>query len=100
MPKGKTNKTPPEAKGVQQLQNEGDKTRRKGVDALNKKIAENQKKAAGDLVDTPLTAEEQAFVVAIAAKMNCGRPVNAPSAAEVLRYSRLVGRVDVVAKEE
>ena len=89
----------PAAKGVQQLQDEGDKARRAGVDALNKEIAANQKKAAGELADTPLNDEEQAFVARIALRMNCGRAIEAPSAAEILRYSKLVGRVDVVAEE-
>ena len=94
-----TEKPEPEAKGIQQLQDEGDKARRKAVDALNKKTEANQKKAAGELVGTPLTDEEQEFVAAIALKMNCGRNVDKPSDAQILRYSKLVGRKDVVAEE-
>jgi len=87
------------AKGVQQLQDEGDKARRKGVDALNVKNEKKQKSEAAKLAKTPLTDKEQAFIAMIEPKMNCGRAVDKPSAAQILRYSKLVKRKDLVAEE-
>ena len=87
-------------KGVEQLQNEGDKARRKQVDAKNKKDAAKGKADVDKLAKTPLTPSEISFCETVAAKMNCGRQVEAPSAADVLRYSKLRGRLGIEAPEE
>ncbi|MCK5609117.1 hypothetical protein KAR91_45000 [Candidatus Pacearchaeota archaeon] len=88
------------AKGKAQLQKDADIARRKAVDAKNAADANREKKAAEKLAKTPLTEKEQAFVVKIAAKMNNGRAVDAPSSAEILKYSKLVGRKDIPRPEE
>jgi len=83
------------AKGVEQLQNEGDRARRKQVDAEYKKDAAKRKSDAAKLANTPLTDVERAFCEKIAAKMNCGRYVDMPCGADVLKYSKLKGRLDI-----
>ena len=88
------------AKGVAQLQSEGDKARRKQVDIANQKQAVKDRAIADKLARTPLTAEERAFCEQTAAKMNCGRHVEKPSAAAILRYSKLRGRIDVVVEDK
>jgi hypothetical protein len=86
---------PPPGKGIEQLQNEGDEARRGQVDKKNTDDAAREDAALKELEGKPLTGEERAFCEKIAAKMNCGRPVEAPSAADVLRYSKLKGRLEV-----
>lgn len=82
-------------KGVAQLQAEGDKARRKQVDIANKKQAAKDKAIAEKVASTPLNAEERAFCEKIAAKMNCGRHVEKPQSADILRYSKLRGRMEI-----
>jgi len=88
------------AKGQQQLQDEGDKARKNGVDAKNRADAKRAATIAAKLAKTPLTDAEQVFVGLIASKMNNGRHVDKPSAANILKYSKLVGRKDIKPEEE
>jgi hypothetical protein len=93
-------KTPPEAKGMAQLQADGEKAHRAKVDKFNAEQATQDAIERAELAGTPLTEAEQAFVAKIALLMNKGRAQEAPSQAEVLRYSKLVGRKDIDSPEE
>lgn len=88
------------AKGNAQLQKEGDKHRRAAVDTKNKNAASKDKAEIDALANVPLNAEEMTFCVDIAAQMNKGRRADAPMQADVLRYSKLRGRMDVKETEE
>ena len=88
------------AKGTAQLQEEGDKNRRKSVDAKNKQAAAKDKSKLDALADTPLTAAEIAFCVYIESRMNNGRRVEKPCPADILRYSKLRGRMDIKAEDK
>jgi hypothetical protein len=83
------------AKGTAQLQEEGDKYRRNQVDAKNKNAAANLKAEKEALAKTPLNAEEMAFCRAIEPRMNNGRRADAPCQADVLRFSKLRGRMGI-----
>ena len=88
-------KEKPPAKSKEELEKIADKARKAKVDAENQ---EKIKKAAAEeakLAKTPLTAEERAFITHIAPLMNEGRAIAQPSAAEILRYSKLLKRKDV-----
>lgn len=87
--------TSPTAMGVAELQAKGDKARRKLVDLGNRQAAARLKEAGDKLANVPLTDEERAYCVETEAKMNSGRHVDTPSAAAILRYSKLRGRLDV-----
>ena len=88
------------AKGNAQLHAEGDKHRRNTVDAKNKNAAANVKAEIDALSGTPLNAEEMAFCVETEAQMNKGRRADAPMQADVLRYSKLRGRMDIQQTDE
>ena len=88
------------AKGTAQIQSEADIARKKAVDAKNKKAAEKDKADIDSLADTPLTDEELAFCLDIEPKMNKGRKSEKPCSADILRYSKLRGRMGVKAKVE
>ncbi len=79
-----------QAKGQEQLQSEADVSRRKGVDAKNRKDAAELETAAEKLAGKPLTAEEEAFITRIAPMMNKGRHVEKPSPADITRYAKLL----------
>lgn len=89
-----------EAKGKAQLQAEAEVARKKAVDAKNKKAEAKNKADTEKLVNTPLTKEERAFCLDIKSKMNNGRRTEKPCSADILRYSKLKGRMDIVAKVE
>lgn len=86
------------AKGITQLEKEADTCRKKGVDAKNRKDAVKDKVDTDKMANTPLTSVEQAFVVKIAAKMNCGRHSEMPVAADILKYSKLKNRMSIPEK--
>ena len=88
------------AKGNAQLHAEGNKNRKAAVDTKNKNAAAKDKEKLDALANVPLNAEEMAFCVATAAQMNKGRRADAPMQADVLRYSKLRGRMDVKAETE
>ena len=58
-------------------------------------LAAKAKANEDKLANTPLDAEELAFITRIAPLMNEGRKIAQPSAAEIQRYSRLIKRKDV-----
>ena len=78
-----------------QLEQEYEDRRRKAVDDKNKADAATSKLSKKKLANTPLSTEEAAFCVETKAKMSNGRRADAPCAADVLRYSRLKGRMDI-----
>ncbi len=93
--KEKSAKVTGEAKGKEELERLADEARKAEVDATNKKKVAEMAKAEAESADTPLNAEEQAFIARIAPRMNEGRKVLQPSPAEITRYSRLIKRKDV-----
>jgi len=93
-------KPAPPAKGNEQLQSEADTARRKVVDTKNKKAAAKDKSEFDALANTPLTNDEIAFCVTIEPKMNKGRRCDMPCSADILRYSKLKGRMGIKAKAE
>ncbi len=88
------------AKGTAQIQSEADIARKKAVDAKNAKAAAKGKAEIEELANTPLTAVELAFCLDIEPKMNKGRKSEMPCSADILRYAKLRGRMDVKAKVE
>ncbi len=76
----------------EELEKKADIARKKKVDADNRKRAEDAARAEAKLANTPLDAEEKAFIARIRPKMNKGRPVDQPSPADITRYSRLIKR--------
>ena len=86
------------AKGKKQIQSEAEIARKKAVDVKNQQAAANDKANTDKLANTPLTAEELAFCQEIEPKMNKGRRDERPCPADILRYSKLKGRIDVTAK--
>lgn len=88
------------AKGTAQRQSEAQIARKKEVDAKNTKDAAKAKADIDELADTPLTEEERAFCLDIEPRMNNGRKIEMPCSADILRYSKLRGRVGIKAKVE
>lgn len=88
------------AKSKQEIMDNATNARKKGVDAANKKAFAKEQKEIEALANTPLTAEERAFCGRVASKMNNGRTVDKPQAAEILRYSKLRPRLDIKAEAE
>ncbi len=88
------------AKNAIERESAADIARRKSVDAKHIKDAAKEKLGVDKLADTPLTNAELAFCVSIEAKMNKGRRAEAPCAADILRYSRLKGRMEIKAEVE
>lgn len=83
------------AKSKQQKEEEAEKARKAKVDAANRKKIKDAAVEEAALADTPLSKEENKFIVNVAAKMNEGRAIMQPSSAEILKYSKLVKRKDV-----
>ncbi len=82
-------------KSQTEIEAAADKARKAKVDRENirrAKLAEEEKER---LADTPLSPEEKAFIAEIAPKMNKGRSVDQPTAAQIGRYARLLLRKDV-----
>jgi len=72
-----------------------DNTRKAKVDKENirrEKLAEEEK---ARLANTPLNSEEKKFIAEMAPRMNKGRAVDQPTAAQIGRYARLLLRKDV-----
>ena len=88
------------AKGKKQIQSEAETARKKAVDAKNQQAAAKDKAKTDSLANTPLTAEELAFCQEIEPKMNKGRRAERPCPADILRYSKLRGRMGVKVKVE
>ena len=88
------------AKSKKQRESEADVARRKTVDAKNAQSATKEKAILDKLADVPLNAEERAFCLDIEPRMNNGRLREMPCSADILRYSKLKGRIGVVAKVE
>lgn len=76
----------------EELEKKADIARRARVDADNKKRASDAAKAEEKLAKTPLSSEEKAFIARIRPKMNMGRPIDQPDAADITRYSKLIKR--------
>ena len=72
---------------------------KKQTDAANKKAAAEQAKKQASLADTPLTQDELDFIAINEPKMGCGRSIDQPAPADILRLSQLLKRIDVKAKE-
>ncbi len=89
---------PPNAKGVTQLQAEAQVARKKAVDAKNTADAAQATSDFDELADTPLTEEESAFCLDILPRMNEGRKIDMPCSADILRFSKLRGRMGIKAK--
>jgi hypothetical protein len=83
------------AKGKKQIQSEAETARKKAVDAKNEQEAAKDKAKMDSLANTPLTPEELAFCQEIEPKMNNGRRDKRPGPADILRYSKLKGRMNV-----
>ena len=83
-----------QAKGQEQLQSEADASRRKTVDAKNRKDAAELEATAEKLAGKPLTAEETVFITRIAPMMNKGRHTEKPSPADITRYAKLLKQKD------
>ena len=77
----------------EELERKVDQDRKAGVDATNKKMAENIEDQDAKLAGVPLTAEEKEFMARIKPRMNYGRRGQMPSAADITRYARLVKRL-------
>lgn len=82
-------------KSKQAIDEAADKARKAKVDRANKKKAEAAAKKAAEMSETPLNAEELAFIERTAPKLKEGRAIMQPSPAEMLRYSELIKRKDV-----
>ena len=81
--------------GKKEIEEKADKARKAKVDADNKKAADKAKTDEEKSAKTPLNAEELAFIARIAPKMNEGRKIAQPSAAQILRYAKLIKRKGV-----
>ncbi len=79
----------------EELEKKADIARKKQVDADNKKRADDAAKAEAELANTPLNAEQIAFIARIRPMMNKGRPVDQPNSADITRYSKLLKREKV-----
>lgn len=88
------------AKSKQQIAEAADKARRAKVDEKNKQAAEDVRADMDKLANTPLNPEQLAFCQDVASKMNKGRRDEGPCPADILRYSKLKGRMDIKAKVE
>ncbi len=84
------------AKGKRELETQAEKARKARVDVDNKKASVKMQGDLKKLADTPLNDEERGFCEKISAKMNAGRKADSPQQHEVLRYSRLRGRMSVI----
>lgn len=81
--------------GKKEAEDKADKARKAKVDKANTEAAAKAKSEQDKLASTPLTTEERAFITRIAPLMNEGRKIMQPSAADILRYSKLIKRKDV-----
>ena len=83
------------AKSKVEIEAAADKARKANVDKENKRRAKLAEEENARLANTPLNKEEKAFIAEIAPKMNKGRSVDQPSAAQIGRYGRLLLRKDI-----
>jgi hypothetical protein len=81
--------------GQEEIEAKADKARKAKVDADNQKAAAELKKKQAALTKAPLTDDEKAFMSTIASKMNKGRAIDQPSAADIRRYAMLKERVEI-----
>ena len=85
--------------GQKENDEKAEKAQKEKVDRMNKKKADDIAKAEAMLAKTPLNDEEKAFVAKMKPKLSEGRAIMQPTQAEMLRYSQLIKRIDVKAKE-
>ncbi len=83
------------AKSQMEIETVADKARKAKVDKENIRRAKLAEEEKARLADTPLSPEEKAFIAEMAPKMNKGRSVDQPTAAQIGRYARLLLRKDV-----
>ena len=81
------------AKNKEQLEREADESRKKAVDAKNKRDAKNAAEKEAELAETPLTKKEIAFIARVRPLMNKGH--SGPSPADIVKYSQLIKREKV-----
>jgi len=82
-------------KSKEQREKEADIARRAAVDAANKKTAKALSDKEAAEANIALNNEEKAFIARVASKMNEGRAIARPSAADITRYARLIKRKGV-----
>ncbi len=83
------------AKGLKQIEEDAERKRKAGVNAVNKKKAQTEAAKESELANTPLTKLEREYIARIAPRLKEGRNSAQPSPAEILRYSKLIKRKDV-----
>ena len=82
-------------KSKEELEKEADIARKAAVDAANKASLQAVEDKATELANTPLSAEERAFIARVRPMMNQGRRDLQPSPADITIYSRLLPREHV-----